>query len=151
MRTCYAPPSPAFLDACDELGLLVFPEMPGWQHIGDEVWQAQALQNCREMVCQYRSHPSIFCGVPASAAAPTTKPFISAPTKPSTGWTPPALRRAAAAPAKSQLLEDVYAYNDYSYAGRGAGCENRAAVTPRHPQGLPYQRVRRTELPRQAL
>ena len=31
---------------------------------------------------------------------------------------------------KSQLLEDVYAYNDYSYAGRGAGCENRAAVTP---------------------
>ena len=38
----------------------MFPEMPGWQHIGDEVWQAQALQNCREMVCQYRSHPSIF-------------------------------------------------------------------------------------------
>ena len=54
VRTCYAPPSPAFLDACDELGLLVFPEMPGWQHIGDEVWQAQALQNCREMVCQCR-------------------------------------------------------------------------------------------------
>ena len=31
---------------------------------------------------------------------------------------------------KSQLLEDVYAYNDYSYSGRGAGCEARAAVTP---------------------
>ena len=38
VRTCYAPPSPAFLDACDELGLLVFPEMPGWQHSGVEVW-----------------------------------------------------------------------------------------------------------------
>ena len=24
----------------------------------------------------------------------------------------------------------MYAYNDYSYAGRGTGCENRAAVTP---------------------
>ena len=54
------PQSPAFLDACDELGLLVFVEMPGWQHIGDEAWQAQALQNCREMVCQCRNHPSVF-------------------------------------------------------------------------------------------
>ena len=54
------PPSPAFLDACDELGLLVFVEMPGWQHVGDDIWKAQALQNCREMVCQCRSHPSIF-------------------------------------------------------------------------------------------
>mgnify|MGYP002728172886 FL=1 len=31
---------------------------------------------------------------------------------------------------KDQLLEDVYAYNDHSYAGRGPGCENRANVTP---------------------
>ena len=30
---------------------------------------------------------------------------------------------------KSQLLEDVYAYNDYSYRGHGAACEARAAVT----------------------
>ena len=58
------PPSPAFLDACDELGLLVFTEMPGWRYIGDESWKAQALQNCREMVCQCRNHPSIFCGCP---------------------------------------------------------------------------------------
>ena len=44
----------------DELGLLVFTEMPGWRYIGDESWKAQALQNCREMVCQCRNHPSIF-------------------------------------------------------------------------------------------
>ena len=65
-----APPSPAFLDACDELGLLVFVEMPGWQHVGDDIWKAQALQNCREMVCQCRSHPSIFLwGVRVSGSA----------------------------------------------------------------------------------
>ena len=64
------PPSPAFLDACDELGLLVFVEMPGWQHVGDDIWKAQALQNCREMVCQCRSHPSIFLwGVRVSGSA----------------------------------------------------------------------------------
>lgn len=60
MRTSHSPQSPAFLDACDELGLLVFTEMPGWRYIGDESWKAQALQNCREMVCQCRNHPSIF-------------------------------------------------------------------------------------------
>ena len=99
VRTSHYPQSPAFLDACDELGLLVFVEMPGWQHIGDEAWQAQALQNCREMVCQCRNHPSVFL------------------------W---GVRIAR----KSQLLEDVYAYNDYSYSGRGPGCEPRSAVTP---------------------
>ena len=130
VRTCYAPPSPAFLDACDELGLLVFPEMPGWQHIGDEVWQAQALQNCREMVCQYRSHPSIFLWGARISGSPDNEAFYKRtneaihrldPTRPTAG---------SRSTRKSQLLEDVYAYNDYSYAGRGAGCENRAAVTP---------------------
>ena len=130
VRTCYAPPSPAFLDACDELGLLVFPEMPGWQHIGDEVWQAQALQNCREMVCQCRSHPSIFLWGARISGSPDNEAFYKRtneaihrldPTRPTAG---------SRSTRKSQLLEDVYAYNDYSYAGRGAGCENRAAVTP---------------------
>ena len=130
VRTCYAPPSPAFLDACDELGLLVFTEMPGWQHIGDEVWQAQALQNCREMVCQYRSHPSIFLWGARISGSPDNEAFYKRtneaihrldPTRPTAG---------SRSTRKSQLLEDVYAYNDYSYAGRGAGCENRAAVTP---------------------
>ena len=130
VRTCYAPPSPAFLDACDELGLLVFPEMPGWQHIGDEVWQAQALQNCREMVCQYRNHPSIFLWGARISGSPDNEAFYKRtneaihrldPTRPTAG---------SRSTRKSQLLEDIYAYNDYSYAGRGAGCENRAAVTP---------------------
>ena len=70
VRTSHCPPSPAFLDACDELGILVFTEMPGWQHLGDDTWKAQALQNCREMVCQYRNHPSIFLwGVRVSGSA----------------------------------------------------------------------------------
>jgi len=34
-----------FLDCCDELGLLVLEEIPGWQHIGDEAWQQLAIDN----------------------------------------------------------------------------------------------------------
>ena len=125
-----APPSPAFLDACDELGLLVFVEMPGWQHIGDEAWQAQALQNCREMVCQCRNHPSVFLwGVRVNGSSDNEAFYKRTneavhrldPTRPTGG-----VRIAR----KSQLLEDVYAYNDYSYSGRGPGCEPRSAVTP---------------------
>ena len=125
--SCY---DPAFLDACDELGLLVFAEMPGWQHVGDDSWKAQALQNCREMVCQCRNHPSIFLwgarvsgSVDDEAFCKRTNEAIHRldPTRP-TGGTHQ--RR------KGLLLEDVYAYNDYSYRGRGTGCEPRAAVTP---------------------
>ncbi len=59
VRTSHYPQSQYFIDACDELGLLVFTEIPGWQHIGGEAWQQQAVDNVREMVTQYRNHPSI--------------------------------------------------------------------------------------------
>jgi beta-galactosidase len=34
VRTSHYPQSSWFLDHCDRLGLLVFEEIPGWQHIG---------------------------------------------------------------------------------------------------------------------
>ena len=35
-RTSHYPQSKHFIDECDRLGLLVFTEIPGWQHIGNE-------------------------------------------------------------------------------------------------------------------
>ncbi len=130
VRTSHYPQSQAFLDACDELGLLVFTEMPGWHYIGDAAWKAQALQNCREMVCQYRNHPSVFLwGVRINESADDETFYKKTneaahrldPTRPTAG-----VRDFK----KSQLLEDVYAYNDFSFRGAGAACQPRPTVTP---------------------
>ncbi|MBV9435085.1 MAG: glycoside hydrolase family 2 protein, partial [Acidobacteria bacterium] len=59
VRTSHYPQSPAFLDACDELGLLVFEEIPGWQHVGDEKWQELAIDNVGRMIRRDWNHPSI--------------------------------------------------------------------------------------------
>ena len=59
VRTSHYPQSQHFVDECDRLGLLVFTEIPGWQHIGGEEWKRQAVENVREMVMQYRNHPSV--------------------------------------------------------------------------------------------
>ena len=59
VRTSHYPQSPAFLDACDEIGLLVFEEIPGWQHIGDPGWKDIACRNVAEMIQRDWNHPSI--------------------------------------------------------------------------------------------
>jgi beta-galactosidase len=59
VRTSHYLQSPHFLDACDEYGLLVLEEIPGWQHVGDQQWQDIAVDNVRRMVRRDWNHPSI--------------------------------------------------------------------------------------------
>lgn len=135
VRTSHYPQSHHFLDRCDELGLLVFTEIPGWQHIGDQTWQAQAVENTREMVTQYRNHPSIFLwGVRINESVDNDALYQETnrvahsldATRPTSGVR--YLRN-------SSLIEDVYAFNDFSYDGHGAGCLPKAQVTPDPEKG----------------
>src|SRR3712207_2519067 len=59
VRTSHYPQSAHFLDCCDETGLLVFEEIPGWQHIGDEGWKALACRDVEAMIRRDWNHPSI--------------------------------------------------------------------------------------------
>ena len=59
VRTSHYPQSPHFLDACDELGLLVFEEIPGWQHIGDRQWKDLSVGYVETMIRRDWNHPSI--------------------------------------------------------------------------------------------
>ena len=129
VRTSHYPQSQAFIDACDELGLLVFTEIPGWQHIGDEAWKDVACKNVEEMVLQYRNHPSIVLWGVRINESQDDDPFYTRtnaiahkldPSRPTSG-----VRYLL----KSSLLEDVYAYNDFSHTGRNAGARKKKDVT----------------------
>lgn len=59
VRCSHYPQSPAFLDACDELGLLVWEEVPGWQYIGDAAWKRLVVRDTRDMILRDRNRPSV--------------------------------------------------------------------------------------------
>ena len=59
VRTSHYPQSRHFLDCCDEIGLLVLEEIPGWQHIGAEPWKGLAIDNVGRMIRRDWNHPSI--------------------------------------------------------------------------------------------
>ncbi len=129
VRTSHYPQSHHFINRCDEIGLLVFTEIPGWQHIGGESWKAQALENTREMVLQWRNHPSIFLwGVRINESADDDELYRKTneiahqldPTRPTGG-----VRNFP----HSHLLEDVYTYNDFSHHGPNRGCAPRKVIT----------------------
>lgn len=128
VRTSHYPQSQDFIDACDEAGLLVFTEFPGWQHLGDEEWKKQVLVNTEEMILQYRNHPSIYLwGVRVNESIDDEQLYTQTnaiahqldPTRCTGG-----VRYLD----KSQLLEDVYTYNDFSHNGKNAGCKKKEDV-----------------------
>lgn len=60
IRLSHYPQSPAFLDACDELGLVVMDGILGWQYFNpDPAFTALKYQECRELVRRDRNHPCV--------------------------------------------------------------------------------------------
>lgn len=59
VRCSHYPQSEAFLDACDELGMMVWEEPPGWGYMGDEQWRDLVVRDVGEMIKRDRNHPAI--------------------------------------------------------------------------------------------
>jgi beta-galactosidase len=64
VRCSHYPQSEWFLDACDELGLMVWEEPPGWAYVNNTAstgpaFKALVLQNVQDMIVRDRSRPSV--------------------------------------------------------------------------------------------
>lgn len=130
VRTSHYPQSRHFIDECDRLGLLVFTEIPGWQHIGNEAWKDQTVENVREMVMQYRNHPSIILwGVRINESLDDDALYLSTNAL-AHELDPSRATGGVRYLEKSSFLEDVYTFNDFSHKGDNPGVRPKKNVTP---------------------
>ncbi len=114
VRTSHYPQSTHFLDRCDEIGLLVFEEIPGWQHIGDEDWQGISLRDVQAMIERDRNHPSIVLwGVRINESLDNTA-FYTATNALAHKLDPTRQTGGVRYWLHSEFLEDVYTFNDFS-------------------------------------
>ena len=132
VRCSHYPQSPHFLDACDELGLMVWEEPPGWGYVGDEAFQQIVLQNTRDMITRDRNRPSVVIwGTRLNETR--NYPALYAQTREIAYELDGSRQTSGTVTFHSTAgwAEDVYAYDDYS-------------STPGHPvlqapiPGVPY-------------
>lgn len=114
VRTSHYPQSPHFLNRCDEIGLLVFEEIPGWQHIGDDDWQGISLRDVQAMIERDRNHPSIVLwGVRINESWDNTA-FYTRTNELAHRLDPTRQTGGVRNFITSEFLEDVFTYNDFS-------------------------------------
>ncbi len=133
VRCSHYTQSPHFLDACDELGLMVWEETPGWHHVGRAAWQDLVVQNVQDMVVRDRSRPSVIIwGTRLNETRPHPGLYARTRatarrldgTRPSSG--------AMYTQHQKDWAEDVFAFNDYHRDPAG-----NARLRPPLP-GVPY-------------
>ena len=120
VRTSHYQQSPHFLDACDEIGLLVFEEIPGWQHIGDKEWQKLVEQEVYAMVQRDWNHPSIILwGVRVNESGDNTELYTKT-NKIAHDLDDSRQTGGVRFRYNSERLEDVYTMNDFQWPMREA-------------------------------
>lgn len=113
VRTSHYLQSEGFLSKCDEIGLMVFSEIPGWGYIGNEAFKEISHQDIRDMITTQYNHPSIFIWSIRINESRDDDEFYTKSneiahsidtSRPTTG---------VRCIKNSHLIEDVYAFNDF--------------------------------------
>lgn len=117
VRTSHYPQSRHFLDACDEMGLLVMEEIPGWQHIGDEAWKERSLMELEEMILRDYNRPSIVLWGVRINESQDDHSFYVRTNALAHRLDPGRQTGGTRYIQRSELLEDVYTYNDFTHDG----------------------------------
>ncbi|MGH9588894.1 MAG: glycoside hydrolase family 2 TIM barrel-domain containing protein [Terracidiphilus sp.] len=137
VRCSHYPQSEAFLDACDELGLMVWEETPGWQYLGDATFKERVVRDVREMVVRDRNHAAIaIWGVRVNESHNDPELYGKTRqvanefdgTRQTSGTMTPDSRKTW----QTAWHQDVFAYDDYHSAPDGS-----VGILPPVP-GYPY-------------
>jgi beta-galactosidase len=115
VRTSHYPQSRHFLDACDEIGLLVLEEIPGWQHIGDLAWQDISVDNVSRMIRRDWNHPSIILWGVRINESRDNHDFYTRTNALAHQLDPTRQTGGIRNFAGSELLEDVFTINDFGF------------------------------------
>jgi beta-galactosidase len=138
VRTSHYPQSTWFLDACDRLGLLVFEEIPGWQHIGGATWKAESVENVRRMITRDWNHPSIVLWGVRINESEDSHAFYAETNRVARELDPTRQTGGVRYITESEMLEDVYTMNDFILGNEELGGNRpRTALRPvRETTGL---------------
>ena len=115
VRTSHYPQSRHFLDACDEMGLLVLEEIPGWQHIGNEAWKLISIDNVRRMVRRDWNHPSVILWGVRINESLDDHDFYSRTNAVAHNLDPTRQTGGIRYSQSSEFLEDVFTMNDFGF------------------------------------
>ena len=114
VRTSHYPQSEHFLNKCDQLGLLVVNEIPGWQHIGkSETWRKACVENTRRMILKDRNHTSVIVHGVRIDESVDDHDLYSKTNEIAHALDPFRQTIGVRNFTNSELLEDVYGYNDF--------------------------------------
>ncbi|MDI9412200.1 MAG: glycoside hydrolase family 2 TIM barrel-domain containing protein [Bacillota bacterium] len=129
VRTSHYPQSTHFLDRCDEIGLLVFEEIPGWQHIGDEEWKEVTKEDVKEMIERDWNHPSIFLWGVRINESEDDDTFYEETNRIARELDPTRQTGGVRFIENSKFLEDVYTMNDFIHSGGDEVLRDQKKVT----------------------
>lgn len=128
VRTSHYPQSRHFLRRCDEIGLLVMEEIPGWQYIGDEEWKDRSLRETGEMIRAHAHHPSIILWGVRINESPDDDGFYTRTNALAAGLDATRPRGGVRNFAGSRLLEDVYTFNEFNHDGSARPIRPRKTI-----------------------
>jgi len=134
VRTSHYPQSKWFLDHCDRLGLLVFEEIPGWQHIGGEEWKAESIENVRRMIERDWNHPSIIIWGVRINESGDAHDFYAETNRLARELDPTRQTGGVRFITDSEFLEDVYTMNDFILGNEELPGANRPRTALRPQQ-----------------
>ena len=136
VRTSHYPQSEHFLNRCDEIGLLVVNEVQGWQFVSEkQEWRDNFMTFLTKMILTERNHPSLIAHGVRIDESIDDHDLYSVANELAHNLDPYRQTLGVRNFKNSELLEDIYAYNDFICSDLKVGL-----INPKHVkhQGKPY-------------